>query len=113
VYPVKGKVLLDGKPANGVLLAFFPTAKTAGDIRPNATSGKDGSFALTTRAKNDGAPAGEYAVVAQLDVPVGPADEYRSRQVLPPAYLKPETTPLRAKVEAGPNDLPTFTIKTK
>jgi hypothetical protein len=62
-YPVKGKVLVDGEPAQGVHVAFYP--KDTGGHSPYIPSGQtdeNGEFVLSTFITGDGAPAGEYDV---------------------------------------------------
>lgn len=62
-YPVKGTVLVKGKPADGALIVLHPTS---GDThRPLGYVEADGSFKLTTYAEGDGAPAGTYKVTVE------------------------------------------------
>jgi hypothetical protein len=66
VYPVRGQVLYDGKPAAGVQVFLFPTAAPmVPDIpaNPHAVTGPDGRFAIGTYATDDGAAEGSYQVV--------------------------------------------------
>ena len=56
-----GKVVYQGKPANGALVVFHPQGKDRENgPKPVATTADDGSFQLTTYNENDGAPAGDY-----------------------------------------------------
>ena len=112
VYPVSGKVVVDGKPAPGVQVAFRPLNKPADlDVNPTATTGKDGSFKLTTRAKDDGAPAGDYKVTLTWTIQDGPNEDPRLRKMLPDSYSGPESTPLKATVQAVPTELAAFELK--
>jgi hypothetical protein len=61
VYPVRGKVLVDGRPAERVVVTLYPSGG-AGGRRSMATTEADGSFQVTTSARYDGVPPGEYAV---------------------------------------------------
>ena len=63
-YPVNGTVLLNGKPAPGILVTICPTGAAAGTFeRPAAgVTDADGYFELSTIDSGDGALAGEYAV---------------------------------------------------
>jgi hypothetical protein len=66
VYPVRGQVLYDGKPASGVQVYLFPTAAPGvPDIptNPHGTTAPDGRFELGTYADADGAAEGSYQVV--------------------------------------------------
>lgn len=64
VYPVSGKVLVDGKPATGAMVTFHPAASVENPRvqRSYATVEEDGTFHLSTYQPADGVPAGEYAV---------------------------------------------------
>ena len=66
MYPVHGRVLLDGKPMAGAMVILHP----AGDVglnglRPRALADADGWFKIYTYVIGDGAPAGNYAVTIQ------------------------------------------------
>src|SRR5437773_1893607 len=63
VFPVRGQVLLDGKPLAGVVIVFHPTTEWGFDEgRPRAETGADGRFTVSTYGTGDGAPAGDYKV---------------------------------------------------
>lgn len=57
--PVKGKVMLKGKPVDGAEVTFLST--TAGRSASGRTNA-DGTFSLTTMKTGDGAPPGDYVV---------------------------------------------------
>ena len=72
-YPVKGAVLVDGKPAKDVFVSFHPR-EAVGD-RPYLPSGRtneNGEFVLSTFVEGDGAPAGEYDVTVTWPVRFNP-----------------------------------------
>jgi hypothetical protein len=110
VFPVSGKVTVGGKAAAGAQVVFHPSAGADDGPRPSAITGPDGTFKLTTRAKDDGAPAGDYKVLVVHRVQVGPVDEGRSRNALPEKYNRPDQTPLSATVRPGSNDVPAFDL---
>jgi hypothetical protein len=63
VFPVRGTVTYQGRPAAGVLVRFH--ARDAGEphpLVPQGVTGEDGLFSLTTYRDGDGAYAGEYVV---------------------------------------------------
>jgi hypothetical protein len=62
--PVRGKVLVNDKPAKGVLVMFLPAVEGPDAPHPVATTAEDGTFALVTD-EDDGAPAGDYIVTMQ------------------------------------------------
>ncbi len=118
VFPVRGQVLLDGKPVANALVVFHPAG--ADETRPRAETDSDGRFAVSTYGTGDGAPTGEYKV-AVLDLHgegeagEAPADEGGARKGAPgrpPArYADPESSDLRARVLEGNNELEPFRLK--
>lgn len=109
VYPVQGKVALDGKPTPGAFVVFHPkNASDAHSPRPSAYVDKDGLFRLTTFKSQDGAPPGEYVVTVELRQTVKNGDEIQlGPNQLPGQYSQPQTSTLLAKVNEAPsNDVP-------
>lgn len=119
VYPVTGKVLVDGQPAEGVTVVFYPTAaelKGPGMPVPAGTTDGNGEFRLRSFDPNDGAPEGEYKVTvfwpAPLPPGVDPYDEmYEPQDRLQGRYSNPDTTPLTATVPEGGGELPPFDLQ--
>lgn len=69
--PVTGKVTLDGKPAEGVAVTFFPIGNNTGNPASGSTDAS-GSFTLTYRSGTAGIPAGDYvALFSKLTKPDG------------------------------------------
>lgn len=102
--PTQGKITFDGKPVSDVRVVLHPLdAKAGGAVRPEALTAGNGTFIFTTYARNDGAPAGEYAVTVVRVPPMG--DEKLADSALPERYGKPETTDLRAKIQEGLNQV--------
>jgi 5-hydroxyisourate hydrolase-like protein (transthyretin family) len=62
LYPVEGKVLVNGEPAENLNVAFHPLAGDKNLFCPVGRTNSKGIFHLTTRAEADGAPAGQYSV---------------------------------------------------
>jgi hypothetical protein len=106
VQPVRGKVFFEGSPAPNAVVTFHllnPQTKRftrAGDALTEA----DGGFTLSTYTANDGAPEGEYAVTVVWWDPAD-AGGWPERNLLPEHYGKPETTPFKAAVKAGANEV--------
>jgi hypothetical protein len=117
VFPVHGKLLVDSKPAAKAVVCFHPLGPDgpvtgAGVPRPQGVVAEDGSFQLTTYDRNDGAPAGKYAVtVVWRTEPKGGDDN--QQDLLPPRYVHPATSRLAAEVREGPTDLPAFNLSRK
>jgi hypothetical protein len=120
VNPVNGRILVSGKPAARALVTFHPekAAEEKSSIRPTAEVDADGSFRLTSFKSGDGAPEGEYRVsivwyLANPKPKAAEGDDANVRNYLPDIYARAETTPLRATIIRGTNNLPTFELKSK
>lgn len=114
-YPVHGQLLVQGKPAEGVLLIFQPkdnpnTADWPTGF-PHATTTADGKFEIGTYTDNDGAPAGDYVVIATWTVPNPQNEEASSPDKLGSRYADPAKSKLTAKVEAKPTELPPINLQ--
>ena len=127
LYPVRGAVHFQDKPAAGATVVFHPLA--AGNHsapKPSGTVGPDGSFTLTTHPHGDGAPAGEYLVaIAKPDqIPVSEeadetaqalasakaAKDRKGKPGFPPIYQVPQKSGLTATVPALDSELPPFDL---
>lgn len=77
--PAAGVLTIGGKPAGGIVIQFLPQA-VEGEKRPTsyATSGDDGSFALTTYDGKPGAVEGPHAVVLADTLEERPAQGQRA-----------------------------------
>ncbi len=109
VVPVRGKVFLGGKPADGALVVFNPVGdKDPNAVRPQGTVGSDGAFEMTTYKENDGAPPGEYSVtfVWLLENP----KTKKEWSPLPTRYMDPEKSGVRVTINEGTNDLQPFAL---
>lgn len=117
VYLVKGEVFVDGKPAEGAVIAFHPTERTEWK---SATSrgivNRDGAYSLTTYVANDGAPEGEYVITVywpeRLINPDGegdslPADKLQHR------FARSGKSNLRAMLGREPVTLARVDLKDK
>ena len=102
VHPVKGRVMLEGQPLEGVGVSFSPVVKGQGVTAFGKTLA-DGSYTLTSTRGGTlgaGAMAGEYAVMLQKFVDVVPdavppefaAASGDSSQSVPQWFSKQETT---------------------
>ena len=58
VYPVKGQVFYEGRPAAGAVVILHRATMAAHAPRPRGRADAKGEFALTTYQTADGAPAG-------------------------------------------------------
>ena len=109
LFPVKGSVLYQDKPAVGATVVFQPLNSTSESLMPSGVVGADGTFTLKTPPHGDGAPAGEYVVLVTLFPPN--AREMQNPQSLLPAWFgSPTDSPLRATVTSGNNQLEPFRL---
>ena len=109
--PVKGKVLLDGRPLTTGNVGTIPTAGRGahGDIQA------DGTFELFTYSKNDGALLGKHKVgVVAYDSTghKGPESPY-GKLLVPQRYTNPETSGFTIDVQPSGNDDVVFELTTK
>ena len=102
VYPVRGELLVGGKPAVGAVVSLHPVGNAAPDaVKPQATVEADGTFRPNSYELRDGAPAGDYALTVYWPGgkgPVGP-DRLKGR------YGNPARPVMRVTVKAGDNVL--------
>ena len=110
VYPVRGQVLFQGKPAAGALVLFHPVNDADSQTeRPHGQVDQDGVFVLSTYGARDGAPAGDYVVTIDWRQVI-PGHGQKGPSVLPANYGTPKQSPLRATVKRESNDLAPFQI---
>jgi hypothetical protein len=109
VHPVAGRLTVAGQPAAHAYLAFHPLAEGgAGTRLAVGTTEAGGTFRLTTFATGDGAAAGEYAVTVVWPNTSIPRDECAdpvTHDWLSGRFANSTTTPLRATVRPGPNEI--------
>jgi hypothetical protein len=115
VYPVTGKVLIDGQPGSEARLFFSPTneADTMAP-KPTAVTDSQGNLIVTTYVTGDGAPEGEYKIGLEWPKMVN----YFGRIQPGPDRLGGKYKDVAAskwtiRITAGTNSLPDFDIKTK
>jgi hypothetical protein len=111
VYPVRGQVYFQGKPASHAFVALHPCDQTNAAVpHPTAYTDAEGRFALSTYAPQDGAPAGEYVVTIVWWAPDAikdpqEGDELTQLNRLPPRYGDPKSSGLQARITQETNEL--------
>lgn len=110
-YPATGTVHVNGKPAERVLLIFYPETALPTEFQvptPRAMTGSDGQYKITTYSGEDGAPAGEYRISA-VWMTKRPDDmdpeAFNARDRLKGKYADPDRSGLRVTIEPGGNVL--------
>jgi hypothetical protein len=117
VFPVKGKLMMDGKPMVGAAIIFNPVTKLPKDApqrQPRAFADENGDFTVSTYGDGDGAPAGDYKVTVSwkgADVE-GTSDGARgeSPEQAPEIFQTARTSKIRIKVKEEPNTLPAWDL---
>ena len=109
IVPVKGTVLLDGKPLEGAAVLFHPQA----DERPAVgITDKRGTFHLTTRSQGDGAHVGlnKVSITKESDDPqLNDAEAVTDAEegiqdftlITPAQYASPELSGIEIDVYPG------------
>lgn len=102
--PVSGTVTYNGEPVTVGKVMFRPITVAEG-LPKRPAMGKlqsDGSYRLSTFARNDGAVPGEYHVVidAMVSGPTPENPELPTVWAVPEAYTNARNTPLKATVPA-------------
>lgn len=106
VQSVRGRILVDGRPAAQAQVLFHPVEGGNDQPRPTGQTDDQGYFHLTSYRKGDGAPEGSYNVtVTWFRVFPRSRDEVIRYNALPQRYAAAQTSPLRASVAKGKNEL--------
>jgi hypothetical protein len=113
---VRGKVLHNGQPLAEAMVVFHPQdSQAVAAPRPMAYTNEQGEFSLTTVKQGDGAPVGQYAITVELREQrlVGEEQVRDGRNLLPPQYASPQTSPLKFEVAEGENEVPPIAIQAR
>ncbi len=115
VYPVTGEVLVNGQPAEGVSVIFYPEGPAPQGKKmpvPAGMTDGNGEFKLTSYVQGDGAPAGKYKVAAVWDEkpPAKFSGVFEPKDRLHGRYASPQTSKLSATVEEGSTEIPPFQL---
>jgi hypothetical protein len=115
VYPVSGKVLVGGQPAEGAIVTFYSATDELRERKvppPTGTVDANGAFHLSSYEPDDGAPAGEFKVTVVWHEPPPPnaVGVFVQKDRLRGRYTNPETSTLTARIEQGGGELPPFQL---
>lgn len=119
VFPVKGQLFYNDKPATGAVVWFHPTTdltevstqNPASEPRPSGIVDEQGNFELSTYGVKDGAPPGRYRVSVMWTKNKGGGDG-SEENLLPPHFMDPRhsTLPIVEVKEQPENVLVPFRI---
>ncbi len=113
VYPVKGQILLaNGKPLTGGAVQFIPQP---GGLLASGPIAKDGTFALTSLDKREGAAPGQYKVRIEPSIEMSVRKNGKPQPLPFAARYRDDDgdTGLTATVKAEPNQLEPFRLDAK
>lgn len=102
LFPVVGKVTIDGKPATEGAVAFRDVG--TGTIQPAGLISEDGSYKIYL-GQQEGAPAGEYTVLVFVrKTPRTPSGEVAGLPavIVNPKFTDANRSPLRVEVKETP-----------
>jgi hypothetical protein len=107
--PVRGSVLVKGKPLEGVEVIFHPLFDT-GSLKytPLGTTASDGSYSLSCGP--DGAPPGEYAVTFKYPVQTDPGDAGSMVDRWNGKYANPKQSKFKVTIKDSDNQLEPFRL---
>jgi hypothetical protein len=119
VYPVTGKVIVNGAPAERAQVVFYPIAdelRKPGMPIPSAATDANGVFRLRSYDPGDGAPVGKFNVTVFWAGPARSGADEESESYVPNdrlggRYADPKKSGLTATVEEGGGELPPFELK--
>ncbi len=118
VFPVKGKVLLDGQPLANAFVVLHRkseinlSAPTATAPSATATTDAAGEFMATTYDAKDGAPEGEYAVtVVYYELRQDGGNFEPGPNILASELSRPESTTIFVRVSANPTTLDPIVVR--
>lgn len=110
VFTVQGKVMLNGKPAEKIMVVLHPLGELnmQGAPKPNAKTNNDGIYAISTYDAKDGAPAGKYAVLLYWFR--SEADEDGITDRFAGKYSNPLKPVMTVEIHDGENQLKTIEL---
>ena len=116
---VTGKISVDGQPADGASVLFFPEGATGGDVAAGSADA-NGQFTLTSNMQ-PGIAAGKYKVTVvwpdpakrptNEDIAMGRAKD--APDLLKGRYANKDRSSLTAEVTTGTTELDALELKSK
>lgn len=114
-YPVKGKVLVDGNPAQDLFVYLHPTDKNdPNPVRPFAQTDENGGFVVNSYVGGDGAPLGEFIVTFEWPMRSGPfKNMFEGPDQLRGKYKQADSSKFRINITKQGQVLETFELSAK
>ena len=114
-YPVRGTVLVNGKPAKDLVIVFNPKDESGEErLAPTGQTDAAGGFRLSTYDTDDGAPAGDYVVTFTWREASGLLkNQFDGPDRLKGRYNDPKKAEFPVTVEKGAAELPPFKLEVK
>lgn len=115
-FPVRGRIMVDGKPAPDCFVMFHPVDNDPVRVCPITQADADGYFSISSYVSGDGAPAGEFIVTFEWRARSGLLkNNFEGPDRLKGKYYDVKKSTFRVKVEKTkePQQLPTFELTTK
>jgi hypothetical protein len=115
VYPVSGRILINGQPPTGADVYFHPRQPIPGlTTRPLAKVAPDGSFEPGTYLEHDGLPAGQYDLtVIWPQVTVVENEETIGADQLGGRFADPQHPVAEITVQSAAATIPPIDLKTR
>lgn len=114
-YPVKGKVHVNGKPAQDLFIYLHPMDQNNPNaVRPFAQTNENGEFELNSYVTGDGAPVGEFIVTFDWPMKSGTfKNRFEGPDQLRGKYKQPDKSKFRINITKQGQLLETFELSTK
>lgn len=118
VYPVSGELFVKGQPAAGARLTLQPVIVSDPKLwpmgYPTAIVQPDGKFQFNSYAEGDGAPEGNYKLLASWEegdgIPNEDPEAPPPKSKLNPSYSDPARSPWTVVVEPKSNQLTRYEV---
>ena len=114
-FPVKGKVHVNGKPAQDLFIYLHPMDQNNPNaVRPFAQTNENGEFELNSYVTGDGAPLGEFIVTFDWPMKSGTfKNMFEGPDQLRGKYKQPDKSKFRINITKQGQLLETFELSTK
>ncbi len=118
VFPVQGRVLVDGQPPVRAEIRMRPKTPLKDPLKrsvePHAFVQEDGSFRVSTYADKDGAPVGEYALtIVWPEITEEGGEDVIGEDRLRGRFSDPQSPIAQIEVDEFDNHIPDIELTTR